>query len=317
MWKNFQSLNPNQIARVYHRQLLREAAVAEEFLNKGDLLKQYMSTLSRLVVDGEHNHIIEYHFANRLQDVIAVILDEDRPIVLDAGCGLGTESLLFGLLGAEVLAVDIHPTRMEVAKRRKKWYQCNVYANLRLRFIQRDIIQFLTEIAEDKMDCRPNIIWLSEAISHIYPPERFLSLAHSVLQPNGKIVISESNPLNVVIRVMNWKERMARYKNITKHNRKQFERGDIFLYPWRFQDPHTNKEVNICNEKLWTPQQFKVMLQSVGFSVERINIYRFIPDILMTKQSLRFWSHVELCIRQIPFISLMGIRQIIIASKQE
>ena len=304
----------HRCTRVYYRQLLREASVAKEFLNKDNLLGEYMATLGRLVVARNHNHIFEYHFANKLQDVIAIILDEDKPIVLDAGCGLGTESLLFGLLGSEVLAVDIHPTRMEVAERRKEWYQSNVYANLRLRFIQRDIIQFLTEVTED---CRPNIIWLSEAISHIYPPERFLNLAPSVLQSNGKIVISESNPLNVVIRAMNWKERIARYKNITKHQRKQFKKGNLFLYPWTIQDPHTNKEVNICNEKLWTPQQLKVMLQSVGFSVERINIYRFIPNLLMTKYSLRFWCRVELCVRQIPFISQMGIRQIIIASKQE
>ena len=102
MWQIFENLNSYEIARIYFHQLLDETSKINELLIE-DNLKQYMSTLGRLVTDKKDSYIFEYHYANRLQDVISIILTEDLPVVLDAGCGLGTESLLFGLLGAKVL----------------------------------------------------------------------------------------------------------------------------------------------------------------------------------------------------------------------
>ena len=205
-----------------------------------------------------------------------------------------------------------------MAKIRKKWYQSNVYVNLQIKFIQRDIVQFLYEISQDKLSCKPNIIWVAEAISHIYPPERFLNAAYYALQPGGKIVISETNPLNFVSRITTWKHRRSRYREMSKDEIRQLKKGNIFLYPWTFQDPLTGKEVEICNEKLWTPQQLKTMLKSAGFSVEIINFYRFIPDFLMnTPVRLQFWKRMEFYIRKLNLISKMGVRQIIIASKRK
>lgn len=315
MWQSFKSLSPTEIISLFYAQLQKEIDTAKEFLDNDKLIKEYMATLGKYRIENENNHISEYHFINRLQDVVTLILGKNNPAVLDVGSGLGTESLLFGLLGAKVLSVDIHPIRTEIAKRREIWYRNNIYGDLRMEFVQRDIIQLLNEMIKGKGDFIPNIIWLNEAISHIFPPEEFINLAYSIMEVNSNIIISESNPQNPFVRLKNWRDRESRYKNMSKHEREQFKKGKIFLYPWKFLDPTTNKEVSICNEKLWRPSQLKIMLESVGFSIEKINIIRFIPDFLLTKHFIKIWSRIESYIKYIPFLSRLGIRQIIIASK--
>ncbi len=316
LWQSFKGLNPDEIINVFYSQLQEEIGLAKGFLNDERLIKEYMATLGRYRTGNERDHIPKYHFANRLRDAVSLILEKMDPVVLDVGSGLGTESLLFGLLGAKVLGVDIHPVRTEVAKKRGIWYRYNIYSDLKLEFAQRDIIQFLTETKDRKGDFFPNTLLLKETISHIFPPEDFLSLAYSVLQPNGKIIIMESNPLNFAMWIKNWKDRASRYKNMPKHEKKRFRRGNIYLYPWKFQDPNTRKEISICNEKLWRPWQLRDMLRTAGFFVEKVNIYRFVPDPLMIERLLGFWSNIEICIKKIPTISQLGVHQIIIASKQ-
>lgn len=315
MWKDFEGLASKNIIKVFLNQLSKELDSSEEFLDNTELLKEYMATLARYKSDKKKSHIFEYHFINRLRDAVNIILEKNEPLILDAGSGLGTESLLFGLLGARVLAIDIHPVRAEIARKRKKWYLENVYSKLKIEFAQRDIIQFLKEIIKDRSDFQPDIVWITEAISHIYPPEDFLRLIHSIVKPNGKLIISESNLQNPIIWIKNWRDRAKRYKNMTKHEKTRFKRDNLFLYPWSFQDPATGKDVYICNEKLWKPYQLKNMLELSGFMVENINIHRFIPDILMSRKSMNVWSKVESYIKHIPLVSQMGIRQIIIASK--
>lgn len=48
---------------------------------------------------------------------------EPRPRVLDLGCGTGTQSLLFALLGAEVVSVDMDADALEVLRKRKALYE--------------------------------------------------------------------------------------------------------------------------------------------------------------------------------------------------
>lgn len=46
-----------------------------------------------------------------------------RPRVLDLGCGTGTQSMLFALLGAEVISVDMDADSLEVLRKRKTLYE--------------------------------------------------------------------------------------------------------------------------------------------------------------------------------------------------
>lgn len=58
-------------------------------------------------------------YAQRIKDMIGLILHSpNTPRLLDAGCGLGSEAILFSLLGAKVIGVDLDEERLEVARAR-------------------------------------------------------------------------------------------------------------------------------------------------------------------------------------------------------
>ena len=80
-----------------------------------------------------------------------------RARLLDAGCGYGTESLLFALSGREVWGVELVSERAEFARSRVDYYQKAAGRPLDIRFINAHIFRFL-ETAPSF-----DIIWAMEA----------------------------------------------------------------------------------------------------------------------------------------------------------
>jgi len=58
-------------------------------------------------------------YQNRLHYITNLLLSLRSPLILDAGCGLGSEALLFSSLGAKVVDVDLNEERLKVAEKRK------------------------------------------------------------------------------------------------------------------------------------------------------------------------------------------------------
>lgn len=64
------------------------------------------------------------HFAETLSEALAFLFGGTRtPTILDLGCGTGTQSLLFALHGAKVVAADMNPVALRVFRRRLELYQ--------------------------------------------------------------------------------------------------------------------------------------------------------------------------------------------------
>ena len=103
-------------ALAFHRRLQEEidAAAAGPGEPTARTLLQYYHKIHRRP---GLRRFYEHNWADRLQTAVSAVA---RPgmRVLDAGCGVGTESLLFAGLGAEVTAVDLHPPRVAAARRR-------------------------------------------------------------------------------------------------------------------------------------------------------------------------------------------------------
>jgi 2-polyprenyl-3-methyl-5-hydroxy-6-metoxy-1,4-benzoquinol methylase len=70
-----------------------------------------------------HSH----YFAQRIKNVVKLLLcsamHARRMRILDCGCGFGTESLIFALLGGKVLGVDLNVERLDIAKKRINYYK--------------------------------------------------------------------------------------------------------------------------------------------------------------------------------------------------
>jgi len=64
---------------------------------------------------------IKNQYSRQSIDVIKLIEKSKKiPMLLEVGCGCGTESLFFALKGANVMGIDIRSNRLKVAKKRLK-----------------------------------------------------------------------------------------------------------------------------------------------------------------------------------------------------
>lgn len=119
-------------------------------------------------------------FSQRHCPVVEKILSLPPPLnILDCGCGMGYDAMLFGLLGSKVIAVDIHEPSIYIALKLHELYMQR-YPRLDVSIKHRDIFSFFEE---NQANFRHyfDIIWITEAISHIHPLEDFLIMVSSFL----------------------------------------------------------------------------------------------------------------------------------------
>src|SRR5205085_12526816 len=58
--------------------------------------------------------------------------------VIDLGCGLGMQSLIFAQMGAEVVAVDLDPSCIELCRKRRWFFERALRRRLRITFVAGD-----------------------------------------------------------------------------------------------------------------------------------------------------------------------------------
>lgn len=136
-------------------------------------------------------------FPERMQRVYAGQIAEAEELVrrlpgllvLEVGCGLGTESLWLAMAGARVTGIDLRPDRLTAAEARRRLLQQNLGRKLDCRFR----LSSLLDLPE-----RPNfdLIWMEQTFHHLEPRARMVAKAARLLKPGGHVVISEANAWN-------------------------------------------------------------------------------------------------------------------------
>jgi len=188
-------------------------------------------------------------YYSRLHYMINLLFNSRNPIILDAGCGLGSESIFFSSLGAKVVGVDIKENMVKVAEKRKLFYRDLI--RRKVEFVLGNVFEV---IKKQKFD----IIWMNEAISHIHPAEGFLKLAHRQLNPGGRVIISEGNADNPCIRV-----------------RQVIQTGHWSWDAYFVQDPRTGKKVGYTTERMFSLEQIGSILKRAGYSIGRVELTHF------------------------------------------
>jgi len=131
--------------------------------------------------------VVKETMVSRLQHALQWVMQRGpRVRVLDAGCGLGTESLLFAQIGAEVVGVDLFDKYVTAAQERLEQFEAHIGKRLKVRFSAMNLFDIPANERFDLIYCR-------EAISHIDPISRFLEFSHSRLVPGGQLVVSDAN----------------------------------------------------------------------------------------------------------------------------
>ena len=215
--------------------------------------------------------------------------------VLDAGCGLGTESIFWSALrdDIQVVGVDLSSRRLDVAEARRTAYERHLGRPLQARFLEQDVF---TILATEHFD----VVWTMEAISHIDPAEKFLANTSENLGDRGHIVISDSHIWNPA---MAWRVFRLRRKGVALHTHKATSTGEPISY---------------AQERLFTVGQLSRMLKQGGFSSVKAQLSVFFPPSLAQFPRLfSFCTWSDTVLNKVPLIRNLGGIYTIVAAKQQ
>jgi 2-polyprenyl-3-methyl-5-hydroxy-6-metoxy-1,4-benzoquinol methylase len=243
--------DPYYIGHGFFDVILKEIGfhrTSRKYLGKKEfeMLRQYYAYWMK-----ERNQPYFRHFySQRLKTLITHVTSLTSPIFMDCGCGLGSESIICGLLGARVVGIDLDAERLTVAKKRLGYYRDNYGLSQSVTFLAQNIS---THSPNQKAD----IAFAREFMSHVYSVEAFLLNLSKCLRPNGRLIISDSNPINPYVSFNAW----------LKHRKR------LFTY---VPEPGTNKNICYALERLFSPHYLRRALKEFGFVVESTNYYGFV-----------------------------------------
>lgn len=248
------------------------------------ILKAYYHELNYKTVE----HVAHWR-AILLQHVVKHIVSYQKPPwILDAGCGLGSELIFFSLLGAKVVGIDINRERLDIAKKRVKYYEEKYNRLLHVEFHLKSILKFC-EYEEF------NLVWSNQSISHIHPLEDFLKVAWRNLKNGGDLIICDSNNLNPYVSFQAW----------FVHRK-----GGLYTL---VEDPNTSELVLYARENYVNPLFLKSLLRKSHYDVRLVKYHGF----MLPRFSTKFFRFVEKTFANIPFIRLTAGSYIIIGEKVE
>lgn len=249
---------------------------------------------------GKAPHLGMLGYAQRILPVVDLITQRREPLrILDAGCGYGTESILFSLLGARVTGVELVPDRAALAESRVEFYQSYFRRPMWLKFINANIFSYLKKASVF------DLIWAMEAISHIHPAEMFLEQTREHLSPDGLLVISDANTLNPKA----WLDGV-----FLKGTLKQILHRD-------FKDPATGLPVDYAEERRFTLTGMIRKLKSTGFHIKKVHMCGFMGTTIFPQYLIRrpwpayFLYSLQKMLLKTPF-KFLGSIYTIVAVKQ-
>lgn len=152
---------------------------------------------------------LEIYSSRRLHPVRAVLMQK-QPVVLDAGCGFGSESFLFSALGAKVIAVDSSADRVEIAKKRKQHYGQMLGRELEIEFHVLDLDEY-----SPPEGSRITLTWLASVLAGIKDQAGLLKRIAKETPSGGKVMVSDMNLLNPLFLGGEWSRRKKTKKTNT------------------------------------------------------------------------------------------------------
>jgi SAM-dependent methyltransferase len=137
----------------------------------------------------------QYALQNVLSNVSAAIDylntgDASSMKLLDLGCGLGMQSLIFASLGWEVLGVDLDPACVAICRKRKAYFEARLGRELRMNFLAH---HFRT-LEPGSLDGKYNALFSMSAFAYMHPLEDTVSKVSDVLSDTGRVLIWDQNP---------------------------------------------------------------------------------------------------------------------------
>lgn len=282
-------MDPYEKAAYFRTLIQEEVETCETFLTKNESLilkASYSSTMK----NKDWFKLSQHAHAERVKHLVRIVETGKAKKTLDAGCGLGSEAILCGILGADVTGIDITEERLNIAKKRVKYYEDKLNTKIVVKFALENILKHQGEY---------DAIWVKEAISHIDPIDEFLRTSYKNLRNNGRIIITDPNALNPYMYVQTKKE--------------QKRKGGIYTTK---RNSKTGEEISYAIERILTIPAIKKRLLENGFKIEGIYPSIFFPFCIFNRFT-NTCKTIENVFKKVPIIKYIAAIYTIVGVKTE
>jgi SAM-dependent methyltransferase len=180
---------PSKVARFYD--LLREeVTTGNSFLSADEQLSLQSHYDVMRQPERFHPTGVRSIYVRRRAPAVEFIERRESPVVLDAGCGYGSESFLFAAAGARVLGVDRSERQIEIAVKRRRFFEERLNRTLDVHFEVSDL--------ESYRPARSDITltWLASVLAPIEDQKKLLQRIQWSTECGGRIMITDMNLLN-------------------------------------------------------------------------------------------------------------------------
>lgn len=123
--------------------------------------------------------------------------------VLDLGCGLGMQSIIFAALGCRVLGLDLDEAAIELTAKRVAYYERILDRPLAVELLQADFAKVDTAPWAGTFDS----MFSMSAFSHITPLRNTVQQTATMLQPTARVYVWDINPAWLFVRRLRRAER--------------------------------------------------------------------------------------------------------------
>lgn len=144
------------------------------------------------------------HFVKTFTQAVSFLFagSKRQPVILDLGCGMGTQSLAFAFLGARVVAMDVDAVALRIFEHRKEFYERQSLLKLDIEIVNSSAFDF------DYSNIAPiDGLYSLFAFNLMQPSRQLVSRIAPCMSGSGRISILDGNCSCWVPRLLPWRRR--------------------------------------------------------------------------------------------------------------
>jgi SAM-dependent methyltransferase len=181
--------SPNTVNRLEIFQYIQnvEVEIAQDLFNRNELIL-IADALYGNYLDRKKRAFFLYHFLPLWETALRILFNDNlAPKIIELGCGTGASSLLFAILGARVVGIDLDGDLIRVCNKRKAFYE-NYLDSVYVDFFQANAFEF-----PFKKYAPVDAFFSLFAFNLMQPSDILLRRILPALKESGKVVIVDGN----------------------------------------------------------------------------------------------------------------------------